>query len=70
VTCHWVIVIAFQDLIAERNASRHVDFPISPEDLVVIQRIVSDSGRAITLLQLLDDRSSFDVSPLDHTNEV
>jgi hypothetical protein len=72
VTYHWVIMIAFQDLITERNASRHVDFPISPEDIVIVQRIVSDSdtGREFPLFQLLDDRSSFDVSLLDYTNEV
>jgi hypothetical protein len=72
VTCYWVIVIAFQDLIAERNALRHIDFPISLEDIVIIQRIVSDSGtgREFPLFQLLDNGSSFDVSLLDHTNKV
>jgi hypothetical protein len=70
VTYYWVVMITFQDLIAERNALRYIDFPISPEDLAVIQRIVSDSGRMIPLLQLLDDRSSFNVSLLDHINEV
>jgi hypothetical protein len=53
VTCHWVIMIMFQDLIAERNASRHVNLPISPEDIVVIQRIVLDSSRMIVMNSLL-----------------
>jgi hypothetical protein len=42
-------VIAFQDLIAERNALRYVDFPVSLED-IVIEGIVLDSGRKIPLL--------------------
>jgi hypothetical protein len=65
-------MIAFQDLIMERNASRHVDFPVPLEDIVIVQRIVSDSNtsREFSLFQLLDDGSSFNIFLLDHTNEV
>jgi hypothetical protein len=50
VTYHWVVVIIFQDFITERNALKYIDFPISPKDLIIIQRIVLDSGRMIPLL--------------------
>jgi hypothetical protein len=69
VTYYWVIMIAFQDLITERNVSRHIDFPVSLEDIVV-EGIVPNSSRKIPLLQLLDDRSSFNISLLDYSNEV
>jgi hypothetical protein len=62
----------FQDLIAERNVLRYVDFLVPLEDIVIVQRIVLDSdiGREFPLFQLLDNRSSFNISLLDYTNKV